>query len=342
MEQWISELIVSAPMLLLFGIIAISLFVLSKGADILVDEAVSLSLRWGIPKVVIGATIVSLGTTLPEATVSIAAAVAGNPDIALGNAIGSIICNTSLIIGIAALIRPLPVQREATNRQSIILLSVAVLLILMIIPWTNVQTFGKQTGNIHQWVGFLFVLLLGLYLFRTFKRAREGQLALPEDSLEHADQAPAPVILLKLAFGLFLIVLSSKVLLPTVQTTAQRLGIPDSIIAATLIAFGTSLPELITAIQSSRKGHGELAIGNIIGANILNILFVVGAATSLSPRGLSVPSYFYWFQLPVMLLVLLIFTLCMYLGKAVIGRVTGFILLLFYSIFTVFSYTMIY
>lgn len=342
MESWLLELFTRTPLVLLFVIIAIMLVSLSKGADLLVDEAVTLSARWGIPKVVIGATIVSLGTTLPEASVSVAAAFTGDPDIALGNALGSIICDSSLIIGIASLIRPLPVHRSSTNNQSLLQLGAGVLLVTFALPWSSIPELFQSQGTITQATGILFVALLVAYIYYSFRRAKRGMLESSEYSeLSDQDPSPVPLVILKLVIGLVLIILSSKILIPAVQQTAGRLGIPKSIIAATLVAFGTSLPELITAVQASRKGHGELAVGNIIGADILNILFVVGASAAVTSGGLTVPSYFYWFHLPFMMAVLLLFRAFLTIGRPVISRIHGLVLLAVYLLYTILGYIVI-
>jgi cation:H+ antiporter len=343
MAHWLYQNLPNYPMLLLFTIIVGMLICLSKGADILVDEAVTMSVRWGVPKVVIGATIVSLGTTLPEASVSVAAAVGGNPDIALGNAIGSVICDSSLIIGIASLIRPLPVHRSTTGRQSWIQLGSGALLISAALPWSNLSRLFTTEGTIPQWAGFLFLSLLALYLYTTFNHSRSGirHSAAAEDPAAGPDTAPIGIVAVKMIIGLSLIILASKILLPTVEVTAVRIGIPQSIIAATLIAFGTSLPELITAIQASRKGHGELAVGNIIGADILNILFVTGAAAAVTPAGLTVPRYFYYFHLPFMMVILIFFKTFLSTGRAEINRIEGSVMLLLYVLFTTGGYVLI-
>ncbi len=344
MEHWIASAVGGFPLLVLLLLIAGALVLLSKGADILVDEAVSLSVRWGIPKILIGATIVSLGTTLPEASVSVAAAFSGQPDIALGNAVGSIICDTSLIVGIAALIRPLPVQRSITNRQAWIHLGSAVLLVLIALPWSSIGKGLFQTGTIPQWSGFGFLALLVLYLYRTVKKARGTNIETPipgEDKIEAPDASPTPLVLFKLVLGLALIIIASRILIPAVQETALRANIPKSIIAATLVAFGTSLPELTTAVTAARKGHGELAIGNIIGADILNVLFVVGASAAVTPGGLRVPAHFYLFHFPVMLSVVIIFRISLLSKSRTIGRPIGLFLLLFYIAFVILSYTVI-
>ena len=326
MEEVLASFIHGQAVVVLFIIIAATLYVLGKGADILVDEAVSLSVRWGIPKLLIGATIVSLGTTLPEASVSVLAALQGNPDLALGNAVGSIICDTGLIIGIAALISPLVLDRRIVNRQGWIQFGAGLLL----------AAAGLIAGNISQIFGFILIALLVIYMVISIKWSKNG--TVDEVSTETADASPVLIVLLKLALGAALIIISSKVLIPTVEETAKRIGIPDSIIAATLVAFGTSLPELVTAISAARRGHGDLAIGNVIGADILNVLFVVGAAASVTPEGLHVPVYFFKLQFPVMIGILLVFRLITLFSKTHVKRWHGLLLLALYVAYTVISY----
>lgn len=340
------SLVENLPIVVLFAIILATLYTLSKGADILVDEAVSLSVRWGIPKILIGATIVSLGTTLPEASVSVMAAVRGNPDLALGNAVGSIICDTGLIVGIAALISPLALNKKLVNRQGWLQFFAGLLLILVSIPIITIIKNGEissaflEAANIPQYVGFIFIALLAAYLIVTVRWSKDSGEDLQE-GVENTDDSRIFIVLLKLAVGVALIILSSKVLIPTVEITALRIGIPESIIAATLVAFGTSLPELVTAVTAARHGHGDLAIGNVIGADILNVLFVVGAAATVTPQGLPIPGYFFKLQFPAMMIILLVFRLITLFAKKEIKRVHGVILLAMYVAYTVISYTVI-
>ena len=331
MEELIVSFAEGLPFVLLLVLILVLLYLLGKGADLLVDEAVTLSVKWGIPKVLIGATIVSLGTTLPEASVSVMAAIQGNPDLALGNAVGSIICDTGLIVGIAALISPLALNKKIVNRQGWLQFGSGILLIGVSLA---------AGASIPQFAGFIFLALLVLYLIITVRWSKSADEAVPEE-LEHTDQSPMPLVLLKLAAGAALIILSSKVLIPTVGVTALRLGIPESIIAATLVAFGTSLPELVTAISAARHGHGDLAIGNILGADILNVLFVVGAAGAVTPAGLPIPADFFYLQFPAMMIVLLTFRIFTLVAKTEIKRWHGIVLLLMYIAYTVISYMIV-
>ncbi|MCR1897419.1 calcium/sodium antiporter [Irregularibacter muris] len=349
MEELLHSYLTSFPTLVLVLIICAMLYILGKGADILVDEAVSLSLQWGVPKTIVGATIVSLGTTLPEATVSVLAAVNGNPDLALGNAIGSIIVDTGLILGIAALLGRLPVDKNIVQRQGKIQVGAGVLLAVVSLPFLS----GGQ-GNISQWMGWLFIALLITYIYISIKWSKDSsseqsvpkeessspikEMAMTENVSED-EKGSLLVKILKLFIGIALIIGSSKVLIPAVEISAVRVGIPQSIIAATLIAFGTSLPELVTAITAVRKGHGELAIGNIVGADILNVLFVVGSAAAVTTGGLSVPTNFYKLQIPTMLIILITFRLFSRGENEEITKKEGSILLLMYCIYLVLNYT---
>ncbi|MTI47091.1 calcium/sodium antiporter [Sporosalibacterium faouarense] len=352
MEVLIHNFLVSFPTWGLILLVAISLYTLSKGADILVDEAVSLSIHWGVPKMIIGATIVSLGTTLPEASVSVIAAFNGNPDLALGNAIGSIIADTGLILGLAALIGKLPVDRIIVERQGKIQVWSGLLLAIVCLPF-----FSKgSTGNISQVIGWLFIGLLIAYIYVSIKWSKSSSsneiVSTPNtsdptvestssESVLIEEKSPIILQILKLIAGIVIVICSSKILIPSVEITAIRVGIPQSIIAATLIAFGTSLPELVTAITAVRKGHGELAIGNIVGADILNVLFVVGGAAAVTKGGLQVPLNFYKLQIPTMVIILTTFRLFARGQNEEITKKEGFVLFSIYIIYIVLNYTWI-
>ncbi len=304
MEALVLAFASDAHLLVLFLIMAVSVALLVKGADLLVEEAVALSIRWGMPKLLIGATIVSLGTTLPETAVSVFAALRGSPGLALGNAVGSIIANTGLILGLAIVMGPIPVDRSIVGRQSWIGFATVILLIALCVPLPRPGVMFTAGGTLPRFAGFLFLVLLALHILRSIRASRSagnssGDVAVPAAR----DEARPVVAFVKLIVGVALVVVSSQVLVPTVEIIAQRLGIPDTIIAATLVALGTSLPELVTAITAVRRRHGELALGNIIGANILNVLFVVGASVAVTPGGLAVPPKFFILFFPALLFV---------------------------------------
>lgn len=339
LKELLKEFLEPRSTITLLGVVSVSLAALCRFADLVVDHAVTLSERSGIPKVVVGATIVSLGTTAPEVAVSVLAALQGNPGLAMGNAVGSIICDTGLILGIACLIRPLTIPWDIANRQGWVQLASGFLIVLLSIPWAaplSPYTDGVE-GNFPQWAGFLCLALLSVYLWISVRWSmNSASTVLTEDEIdiltedEDDKTAPASKIIFKIILSLVGVILSANILIPAITIIAERANVPKSVIAATLVAFGTSLPELITAIQAARKGHGDLAIGNIIGADILNALFVAGAAAAITPAGLTVAQSFFWPAFPAMLFVLVVFRIGIYACRTQLTRRFGFVLLAAY------------
>ena len=267
MEEALHHFVFSLHGSLLTLVIIASLLVLGKAADWLVDEAVSLSENSGIPTIVIGATIVSLGTTAPEVAVSVLAALQGSPGLALGNAVGSIICDTGLILALACILAPCPLDRKIVNRQGWIQIGAAVALVIGCFPWSNANLVFIEGGHLPQFVGIAFLVALVVYLWFSIRWVRKGETtALERERGEDSKSDSITLVVLKLIGALMLVVLSAQVLIPSVREAATRIEIPEGIIAATLVAFGTSLPELVTAVTAARRGHGELAVGNVVGA----------------------------------------------------------------------------
>ena len=323
----------------LLGLILVgSLLVLGKAADWLVDEAVVLSERSRIPKVVIGATIVSLGTTTPEAAVSVLAAFQGRPGLALGNAVGSIICDTGLILGLACVLAPLRLDRKIVNRQGWIQLAAALALVAGSVPWRSTGQVFRTGGGLPQGIGVLFLVALAAYLWLSIRWARQQIDAAPREEQGKDVKASTVLVVLKLVGAVALVVASAQVLIPAVTEAATRLRVPESIIAATLVAFGTSLPELVTALTAARRGHGELAVGNVVGADILNVLFVAGAAAAVTSGGLAAGQQFFVVLFPMMLLILIVFRVGIFVSGEWMERRFGFILLGAYVFYMVVSY----
>ncbi|MDP2643304.1 MAG: calcium/sodium antiporter [Desulfobacterales bacterium] len=290
-----------APTLILLLVVVICIAMLSKGADWMIDGVVELAHYTGLPRIVIGATIISLGTTTPEAVVSVMAAWMGNPGLALGNAVGSMIVNTGLIFGMTCLLATVPMNRFVLNRTGWVQDGAATLLVAL-----SVISFAVMAGKpvLNRWVGFLFLVLLAAYMYASYAWARRLGSRDVEKSDGHDLMAPGKIWSF-IAGGLFLVALGARILVPFASEIAKRAGVPDDIIAATLVAFGTSLPELMTAIAAVRKGHPEITVGNIVGANVLNCLFVIGASASASP--LLIPNNFYYLHFPTMLFILFSF-----------------------------------
>ena len=336
MEEALVHLFQGLHYALLGLVIAVSLGVLGKAADWLVDEAVELSSRSGIPKVVIGATIVSLGTTAPEAAVSVFAAIQGQPGLALGNAVGSIICDTGLILGLASVIAPLKLDRKIVNRQGWIQLGAAVALVAFSFPWSTPGRSFSAGGHLPQSIGFVFLVCLAVYMWQSVRWARQAPGS--TDGANGGGDRTLVFSLAKLIGAVAVVVVSARILIPAVSEAANRLDVPQSIIAATLVAFGTSLPELVTAVTAARKGHGELAVGNVVGADILNVLFVAGAAAAVTPGGLMAGGHFFLVLYPIMLFILLVFRVGIIFSGSMMKRPIGYVLLLAYGVYLVIIY----
>ncbi len=332
-EQALSRLFQDVPLWLLVCIIAGTVYLLSKGADWMIDGTVNLALRAKLPKIVIGATILSLGTTMPEAFVSVMAAIMGNPGLALGNGVGSIITDTGLIFGITVLITSAPMNRWILNRTGWWQIGSAGLLVVFAL-----MSSGLHPGApvISRWMGAILFLLLIVYLWKNYNWARNRESHGKEEV--SADQAVSAFqIFILLLGGLFFVIIASRLLIPAAGETARRLKVPDDVIAATMVAFGTSLPELVTAIAAIKKGHPEITIGNIIGADVLNVLFVVGLASLATP--LDIPGNFFRIHFPAMILILLSFRLFIGMNRA--GRFRrwqGVCLLLIYAAYIAVQY----
>lgn len=298
----------STPLLILF--IAASLFVLSKGADVLIDGVVSLARRTGIPRILIGATIVSLGTTAPEAFVSVMAAWMGDPGLALGNGVGSIIADTGLIFGLSCILVPMPVNRFVLNRTGWVQVGSATFLVVISVM---ALVFSKAGPVLGRGMGLLFLLLLGGYLFATYLWAKQGLAGLGEE-IDTSEMIGLTRTWAMIVGGLVAVIAGARVLIPCAAEIAHRLAVPEDVIAATMVAFGTSLPELMTAISAIRKGHPEITVGNIVGADVLNCLFVIGAAAVARP--LQIPGNFFTFHFPAMLIILYSFRGFLFMNRS--------------------------
>lgn len=340
MEQWIEHLLFGLPSLGLLLIIAVMLCTLGKGADWLVHEAVILSSRWGLSKAVIGATIVSIGTTTPEAAVSVLSAQQGEPGLALGNAVGSIICDTGLILGLAALIAPLPFDRTLASRLSNVQVGAGILMVAVCLPWSSPASAFSDGGILPQLAGVVFVILLALYIWQSIRWASSTPSEAENSEATNSGEAGSFGTLLKLIGAIAIIVISAQILIPAVSIMAERIGVPKHIISATLVAFGTSLPELVTAIAAVRRRHGELVVGNIIGADILNVLFVAGVSASVTPGGLQADGQFFQFLFPAMLFVLIVFRFGIHLSVGLLKRPLGVVLVSAWLFVTILSYAL--
>ncbi|MEJ2642872.1 MAG: sodium:calcium antiporter [Desulfosarcinaceae bacterium] len=299
-EALLHDMVSGLPTIALVAVVAVCILLLSRGANWMIDGVVDLAERTGMPRIVIGATIVSLGTTTPEAFVSVMAAWMGNPGLALGNGVGSIIADTGLIFGLTCILAAVPVNRFILDRTGWVQVGSATLLVaisvLLLLTATGEPVLGRP-------IGVIFLGLLAVYLYLTYAWAKKGGSRIIEGSHVKVGQPRAVWFCwVMILGGLFLVIMSARLLIPAASQIAVRMGVPDDVIAATMVAFGTSLPELMTAIASVRKGHPEITVGNVVGADVLNCLFVIGAAATARP--LAIPPNFFYFHFPAMLIIL--------------------------------------
>ncbi|MCB1757243.1 MAG: calcium/sodium antiporter, partial [Gammaproteobacteria bacterium] len=335
-ELLLKQLLAEQSTLALLAVILFCIYLLSHGADWMIDGVVELARRTGLPKVVIGATIVSLGTTLPEAFVSVMAAWMGNAGLALGNGVGSIIADTGLIFGLTCVLIAVRVDRYILNRTGWVQFGSAALLVLLAV--LAAATAPPDTQPVlGRWVGFLFLTLLVGYLYITYLWARQSNDSQQADEPSDDEETAGWRSWLLVIGGLLLVISGARILVPAASEVAVRFGVPEDVIAATMVAFGTSLPELMTAIASIRKGHPEIIIGNIVGADVLNTLFVIGAASAAAP--LAIPDNFYYFHFPAMMIILLSFRIFISINReGMFRRWQGIWLLAVYGFYIVMQY----
>ncbi|MCM1267733.1 MAG: calcium/sodium antiporter [Bacteroidales bacterium] len=255
-------------------LLALGFAILVKGADWFVEGASRLAERFGIPQLVIGLTIVALGTSLPEAAVSISAALKGSAGITVGNVLGSNIMNVLLILGLTAVITPIAVQRSTVRYE------IPYVILVSAILWALGGT-GEHMLRLSD--GLILWGLMFLYLAYLFGMAKKGA-PLSEETPAKAEK-PMPVwrMLLLIVLGGAMIVLGSDVAVDAATELARIFGMSERLIGLTIVAFGTSLPELVTSVTAAVKGKADIAVGNIVGSNIFNILFVVGTSALITP-----------------------------------------------------------
>lgn len=250
-------------------LMAVGFTLLIKGADLFVDGASGIAARLGIPQLVIGLTIVAMGTSAPEAAVSISAALKGNAEITIGNIVGSNILNILIILGITSVIISVKVAASTIKYELPFMIAITAVLLL----------FGYTGGNITFSEGILLWVLFILYLTYLFVMAKRNK----DETDDKQEEKPLWKLIIFILLGLFMIVFGSDISVDGASAIAKAVGISERFIGLTIVALGTSLPELVTSIAAARKGKADIAIGNIVGSNIFNILFVVGTTSLITP-----------------------------------------------------------
>ena len=316
-------------MIITIFLFIVGLILLIKGGDWFVDGSVVIAKRLRIPDILIGATIVSIGTTLPEVMVSATSAVSGHGEMAYGNALGSIICNAALIAAITVALRPSKIDANAFKLPTIIFFIAATVYTLV----------AYLLGEFTRTIGLLLLAIFVIYIILSVRTALKSPKT-EKSASEHLNEEGTKLTknILLLVLGAALIALGAKLLVDNGTILAEAIGVPEAVIAITFVAIGTSLPELVTAITSIVKGHGALSLGNVIGANILNLVLVSGVASTVSP--FPVPNNTQiaginsslLIDIPVMLFVMAFLTIpALIRGK--LSRWQGIILLVIYATF---------
>ena len=260
---------------MLFSVLlfAVGLVLLIKGGDWFVDGATGIAKRFNLPDIVVGATVVSIGTTLPEVMVSTTGALQGSGAMAYGNAIGSIICNTALIAAISIVCNPGPVNTKSMKTPAIFFFASAGLYCLA----------SYVLGTFPRWMGFVMLGIFVTYMILTVRNGMANPDEAEEEEEEEGKQRTLLMELILLVVGAAVIAVGADLLVEHGQIIAIGLGVPETVVALLFVALGTSLPELVTTITSLKKGRASLGVGNVIGANVFNLVLVSGVAVSLAP-----------------------------------------------------------
>lgn len=302
-------------------ILLIGFLLLIKGADFFVEGSSSIAKLLRIPSVIIGLTVVAFGTSMPEASVSITAAISGQNELALSNVIGSNIFNLLAVVGICAIISPLPVAASVLKRE--FPFSILITAVLLIVSWD--RTVGTVDG--------LFLLALFLFfLIFTIKSALKSRSETQTTEAGKSQTRSPGISIFYIMGGLIAIVIGGDMVVKSAIQIAASFGLSQTLIGLTIVALGTSLPELVTSIVASRKGENDIALGNVVGSNIFNILLVLGASAALHPVAVNLFSIYDIIILIAASLITWIFAL----HKKTLGRLEGTIMLIGYVSFTAF------
>lgn len=298
--------------MLSYVLLIVGFVLLVKGADYFVEGCSSVAKILKVPSIIIGLTIVAFGTSAPEAAVSITAALTGNNDIAIGNVIGSNIFNLLVVVGVCGLILPMGIDKGILKKEFPFSIVVAAVLLAMI-------GFDHQVGRID---GLILLVFFACFLGWMIHSALTGR---EEASEEYKVLTPLRSAVYILC-GLAAVVLGGDCVVKSASSIAESFGLSQNLIALTIVALGTSLPELVTSIVASRKGENGLALGNVVGSNIFNLLLILGASSAISPVTVQ-------FESVIDLSVLIVFSLITWVlarGKYKIGRVDGGVMLAMY------------
>ncbi len=297
---------------------------LIKGADVFVDGSSSIARKYKVPSIIIGLTIVAMGTSFPELAVSVSAALAHENSLAISNVIGSNLFNTMMVIGCCSLLTPVAVQEVVIKRDLPFSILCAVLLLCL-------GGFGMQLGHLD---GLLFLVIFVAYILFLVRSAMKSTSVDPEDEVrEPSEEISLWKNMIKIVIGALCIVAGGEVVVSSATNIAGTLGMSQTLIGLTIVSVGTSLPELVTSIVAARKGEVDMALGNAIGSSTFNVLLILGAASAISPLAFITENI-------VDIIVLLVFSVIVWIfgwTKRQIGKKEGIIMVLLYIAYVVFA-----
>ena len=305
------------------------------GAEAIVDGASALARRWGISEFVIGLTVVAIGTSAPEMVVSFISAIEKNSDLAVGNIIGSNIFNTALILGLSAIIAPVAITRGNLRRDIPVNIGITALLIVLGLKKT---LFGIGEDGLSRVEGIVFLALFAWYMITSFVHDKDNLTEEAEDTEEAAKPRPLIVAILFVVAGIAGLVYGGRLFVDHAQVIARMAGLSDKFIAITVLAAGTSLPELATSCIAAAKGKGQLALGNVLGSNTFNILLILGGSAVIHPLSMSNLTYIDYTAVFMCAMSLVIFS---WTGKRNrIDRLEGVVLVLIQVIYFAYLFLM--
>lgn len=262
-------------MIIQVALIIVGIAAVLWGADRLTEGASSLARRMQVPEIVIGLTIVAAGTSAPELFVSVASALKDTPDLAVGNVVGSNLMNTLLIVGVTAMVAPMAISRATVSKDiPFTVLASMLLMVLCLDSFSSIELSGNMISRID---GLILLVAFGVFMAYTFHVAKT------QKNQEVEDATPVWKALFFVVLGLACLVLGSNLFVDSASAVARQLNVSDSVIGLTIVAGGTSLPELATSVVAARKGQSAIAIGNVIGSNVFNILLILGLTAFICP-----------------------------------------------------------
>jgi cation:H+ antiporter len=290
-----------------------------KGGDVTIDSAVRIAERAGLSKLFIAATIVAFGTSAPELFTSVSANLGGYPGISVGNVIGSNIANVLMVIGISAVIAPVLIDRKEVRVDT-----------WMMVAATIAMSVGIWAGILPLWAAVMMIAAIVAYVVYQYKASR---ISVDDEEEGEAPLPGNPYVLV--AAGIMTLVIGAEILVQGAVAGGYALGVPEAVIGMTVIAFGTSLPELMACVAAARKGQSDMIVGGIVGSNVFNILSVMAISAAVKP--LVIDARFAQLDMPVVLVVTAVFTVfLLFIGK--IGRTSGLVMIASYLLFTAAQY----